>query len=145
MHACQCLAFLPWYKIGGPRVEKSMENTDSSRSMTKYLDVGVTYRLSLYHPDSGTLEHLIGRLRPSLPPRKNNDINNQSLLQSDKDRRRNHVFICLATGGHKTTIKTPPIKSQFFHPSIIPKDLLHTLSFFLRNKYMTPGYLYCHP
>mmetsp|Transcript_40588 Transcript_40588/g.71371 ORF Transcript_40588/g.71371 Transcript_40588/m.71371 type:complete len:620 (-) Transcript_40588:227-2086(-) len=119
----------------------TMENNDGSssnnnRSTKKDLDLGVTYRDSLYRPDSGTLELLVGRSSPSLPPPKSNEIDNrQSLLPSDKYRRRNHLLVRLATGHKgKPTDSTPSNQKSILSSIEYAKGSFRMPTpFFLRN------------
>lgn len=62
------------------------------------LDVGITYRDAISSP---TVELLLGRTRPTLPPPNfhGSTARIKSILKSDKYRRNNHLMVRFATGG----------------------------------------------
>jgi hypothetical protein len=89
-----------------PRISnlwKSFTSDKQVRLKARDLDVGITYRDGI-SSSSGrvpTVELLLGRTRPSLPPPNffGSTARIKSILKSDKYRRNNHLMVRLATGG----------------------------------------------
>ena len=120
-------------------------------STTKELDLGVTYQESTYSPTAGTLEVILGKVRPSLPPAKVQDgtpslnygINSQSLRQSDDVyRRHNHLLLRLSTNngntnsnGKQNSIITPEQHPFLSSIEYIKASLRFPTPWFLRTRY----------
>ena len=102
-HYFRCCASLSLPRISN--LWKSFTSDKQVRLRTRDLDVGLTYRddMSSSGNQVPTVELLLGRTRPSLPPPNfyGSTARIKSILQSDKYRRNNHFLVRLATGDKK--------------------------------------------
>jgi len=102
-HYFRCCASLSLPRISN--LWKSFTSDKQMRLRTRDLDVGLTYRddMSSTGTQVPTVDFLIGRTRPSLPPPNfyGSTARIKSILQSDKYRRNNHFLVRLATGDKK--------------------------------------------
>ena len=104
-HYFRCVASLSLPRISN--LWKSFTSDKQVRLKTRDLDVGLTYRDGVSSSTGGhdvpTVELLLGRTRPSLPPPNfyGSTARIKSILKSDKYRRNNHFMIRLATGDEK--------------------------------------------
>ena len=100
-HYVRCCASLALPRLSN--LWKSFTSDKQVRLRTRDLDVGLTYRddSSSIGNRVPTVELLLGRTRPSLPPPivHGSTARIKSILQSDKYRRNNHFMIRLATTG----------------------------------------------
>jgi len=89
-----------------PRISnlwKSLTSDKQVRLKARDLDVGFTCRSDSASGQLPTVELLLGRTRPSLPPPNfyGSTARIKSILKSDKYRRNNHLMVRLANGGGK--------------------------------------------
>ncbi len=88
-----------------PRISNLWKNFTSNKQVrlkARDLDIGLTYRdISPSSSGGKTVELLLGRTRPSMPPPGfyGSTARIKSILKSDAYRRNNHLLIRLATGG----------------------------------------------
>ena len=101
-----------------PRVSylwRSVTSNKQARRKTRDLDVGVIYRNNIssagYH--TPTVELLLGRMRPSLPPPNfhGSTARIKSILQSDRYRRNNHLMVRFGDDSEKSSKSSSKLAS----------------------------------
>jgi len=103
---------------------------------TRELNLGITYQENPYQPETGTVELLLGRSRPSIPPSAKLSTMKKSLLSdNDKYRRNNHLLVRLATGrSDKTNNKATITNNLLSSIEYIKGSFRMPTPSFMRNK-----------